>query len=407
MLRKRKALVVGGSMSGLLTALLLRQSGWEVDIFERVDVELAGRGAGIVTHDSLFEVIRACGLDVPDDIGVSVQERRVFGSNGDLEDSRRHVQTLTSWDRMYQVLRSAFPNSHYHKGKALEAIDNRADGVTAIFADGTSASGDILVGADGFRSTTRDLVLNKVGPKYVGYVGWRGMVDEGDLSEKTRADLFNTFAFCLPEGEQMLGYPVAGPNNNTRPGSRRYNWVWYRPAEEETTLHDLLTDATGLHHELSIAPPLIRADVIAALRDASERTLSPQFREVVRQTQQPFFQPIYDLEVPRMVVGRVALVGDAAFVARPHCGAGVTKAGDDAFGLAQSLARNGADIDAGLGAFEADRHAFGKVIVEHARRLGAYMQAQVKTEEERRSAETFRSAAAVLKETASMEFLNA
>lgn len=404
--RGQRALVIGGSMSGLLSALLLRQKGWAVDIYERVEVELAGRGAGIVTHGALFDVMRACGVAVPKDIGVSVEERRVFRADGTVEGTRSHAQVLTSWDRMYQALRAAFPDDCYHKGKGLVAIDNRPDGVTAHFADGTSADGDILVGADGFRSTTRDLVLPGVRPNYVGYVGWRGMVDEADLSEATRDDIFETFAFCLPDGEQMLGYPVAGPNNNTRPGHRRYNWVWYRPADERTVMKNLLTDGEGRYHELSIAPPLIRRDVVTDLRNASEQSLSPQFKEVVRKTRQPFFQPIYDLETPRMVVGRVALIGDAAFVARPHCGAGVTKAGDDAYSLAMALAGTGKDINAGLKVFETQRLAFGRMIVEHARRLGAYMQAQVKSDEERQSAEQFRSAAAVLKETASLDFLN-
>ena len=70
---------------------------------------------------------------------------------------------------------------------------------------------------------------------------------------------------CRPN-EQMLGYPVAGPDNDLRPGHRRYNFVWYRPASEERELPRLLTDDSGRTHVLSIPPPLIARDVIAAMR---------------------------------------------------------------------------------------------------------------------------------------------
>ena len=60
---KRRALVVGGSMSGLLAALLLRRAGWDVDVFERVESELAGRGAGIVAQPDLIATLRRLGLD--------------------------------------------------------------------------------------------------------------------------------------------------------------------------------------------------------------------------------------------------------------------------------------------------------------------------------------------------------
>ena len=76
--------------------------------------------------------------------------------------------------------------------------------------------------------------------------------------------------FCLPPGEQFLGYPVAGSDNDLRPGRRRYNIIWYRRADEAelNELPWLLTDARGILHSISIPPPLIRGDAIAAMREA-------------------------------------------------------------------------------------------------------------------------------------------
>ncbi len=94
----------------------------------------------------------------------------------------------------------------------------------------------------------------------------------------------------------------------------------------------MLTDASGRIHPLGIPPPLVRPEVTAALREAARALLAPPLEEVVRLTPQPFLQPIFDVESERMAVGRVAIVGDAAFLARPHVAAGVTKAAEDADG---------------------------------------------------------------------------
>ena len=201
--------------------------------------------------------------------------------------------------------------------------------------------------------TIRQQCLPEVAPLYVGYVAWRALIAEDAMPQPIHRQLFDYMTFCLPPGEQFLGYPVAGPDNDLRPGHRRYNVVWYRPADETTELQRLLTDERGVTHLISIPPPLIRREAIAAMRAAAERLLAPQFREVVRLIDEPMLQPIYDLATPRMAFGRVAIIGDAAFVARPHVAAGVAKAADDAAALAAALAAD--EVEPALKAFEAAR----------------------------------------------------
>jgi 2-polyprenyl-6-methoxyphenol hydroxylase-like FAD-dependent oxidoreductase len=400
-----RAVVVGGSLSGLFAALLLRRHGWRADIYERVEAELAGRGAGIVTHRLVWDVLDALGIEWRTELGVTVSTRRMFDLDGRVMLEHPCRQTFTAWDRLYAMLRGAFPSQHYHRGRELVRIEEADSRVVAHFADGTAAEGDLLVGADGLRSSVRAQFLPGVMPLYVGYVAWRGLVPESSFPPALHRELFEYLAFCLPTGEQMLGYPVAGPNDDLRVGHRRYNFVWYRPADERA-LNRLLTDEAGHVHVISIPPPLIAAAVIADMRAAAERVLAPQFRDLIRLAEQPFLQPIYDIESPRMVFGRSVLIGDAAFVARPHVGAGVAKAAQDALTLVESLATGG-EIKAALTRFERERTTIGRRIIAHARHLGAYMQPRQATTEERRMAEIHRSPEAVLTETAVLDFLEA
>ena len=118
--------------------------------------------------------------------------------------------------------------------------------------------------------------------------------------------------------------------------------------------------------------------MIAAFRAQARAILPPQFIALTEATPAPFFQPIFDLDSPRIVAGRVALLGDAASVARPHVGAGVTKAALNAAWLADALTAKSNNlpdkIDAGLAAYEARARSFGTALVARARFLGAYLE---------------------------------
>jgi 2-polyprenyl-6-methoxyphenol hydroxylase-like FAD-dependent oxidoreductase len=395
-----RAIIVGGSMSGLLAGLMLLRRGWEVDLFERVESELSGRGAGIVAQPELIATLRRLGID-PADLGVEITQRKILDAEGLTVCELHCPQVLTSWERVYRLLRDAFPAAHYHRGKALTRFEQTTQCVTAHFGT-ESRECDLLVGADGLRSSVRQQCLPKLAPLYAGYVAWRALVPEQAFPPAVHRELFQTMSFCLPDGEQFLGYPIAGPNNDLRPGHRRYNIVWYRPADEQSELPSLLTDARGVTHEISIPPPLIRHEPVEAMRAAAERTLAPQCREIVRLIDEPILQPIYDLETPRMAFGRVAIIGDAAFVARPHVGAGVSKAADDAAALADALGT--ADVISALQQFEAARLPVGRRIIERARHLGAYLQA-TQTAEERAHSQRHSIPEAVLAETALLDFL--
>ena len=399
---QRRALIVGGSMSGLLAAIALARRGWRVDAFERVAGELAGRGAGIVAQPELIARIAALGLDTRD-LGVAIARRQILGGDGRVAAASECPQILTAWERIYRLLRDALPEDKYHRGRGLVSFEQNSRNVAAHFSDGGTIESDVLIGADGLRSTVRQLCQPSAVPLYAGYVAWRALIAERALPPAIHRDLFEALTFCLPPGEQFLGYPVAGPDNDLRPGHRRYNIVWYRPADEANALPRLLTDEQGVTHTLSIPPPLIRRDAVAEMRDAAERLLAPQFKAVVRLIDEPLLQPIYDLASPRLAFGRAAIIGDAAFVARPHVAAGLSKAADDAAVLAAALDA-GDDVETALRRFEAERLPENNRIIERARHLGAYLQATHSAEERARSVR-HGIPEAVLAETALLDFL--
>jgi 2-polyprenyl-6-methoxyphenol hydroxylase-like FAD-dependent oxidoreductase len=402
--KKRRAVVIGGSMSGLLSGLSLRRAGWAVDIYERVDSALSGRGAGIVAQQELIERLRGLGLATAE-LGVHITTRKILDAQGRLTHEIECPQVLTAWERVYRLLRDAFPPDRYHRGRGLAGFTQGADSVTAHFSDGENIVADLLVGADGLRSTVREQCAPEVVPLYSGYSAWRALIAESAFPPDVHRDLFEFMSFTLPPGEQFLGYPVAGPDNDLRPGHRRYNVVWYRPADEQTKLRWLLTDERGVTHSISIPPPLIPRAAIAEMRVDAERLLGPQFRQVVRMIDEPILQPIYDLESPHMAFGRVAIVGDAAFVARPHVAAGVSKAADDAAALLAALAAE-SDVARALTRFETARLSENYRIIERARHLGAYLQAS-RTQEEQARAGQHSTAGAVIAETAVLDFLYA
>jgi 2-polyprenyl-6-methoxyphenol hydroxylase-like FAD-dependent oxidoreductase len=395
----RSALIAGGSLGGLFAANILLRSGWDVTVAERVAGPLAGRGAGIVTHPPLFEALRRAGVDPAASVGVEVQGRVTFAPDGRTICDCILPQVFTSWSRLHALLSAAFPSERVRRGQAVAGFREDAHGVTARFADGREQRVDLLIGADGIRSTVRRQMLPEVAPRYAGYIAWRGLAEEAALSAATHDALFARFAFCLPDGEQMLGYPVAGEHDETEIGARRYNFVWYRPVDAERDLPRLQTDAAGRVHPEGISPTLLRPEIVAAMREDAERLLCPEFAEIVRVAAAPFFQPIFDLESPRLASARVALLGDAGFVARPHVGMGVTKAGEDAMTLADCLAAD-AEIPAALAAYQEARLPAGAAVIARARHLGAYMQAQLRSDEERAMAARYRTPEAVMRETA-------
>ena len=391
-------------MSGLFSAAFLRQIGWDCDVYERSSAELVGRGAGITTHPELLEALEASGAGTRD-LGIEVPKRFALDRDGRITEERPLRQILTTWDRLQRLLRATIDPARYHLGWAFERVAQDRRGVRVHFNGGRVEHADILVGGDGIRSSVRGQVAPELQPIYAGYYIWRGSPNEADLAPETLREIFPYFVFYLPPRQEVITYPIAGFNDDLRPGHRRYNFIWYRVADA-AQLREMNVDRNGVQHDFSVPPPLIRKDLIEAMRTDAREIMPPVLLDCVMKIAQPFITPIYDFIAPRIVFGRVAMIGDAAANARPHMGFGVAKAGGDAAALAAAL-RDHENIDKALEAYNAARQPIGNTIVLHSRKLGTHMGVNLKTEEDRRMHELLQSDGAMLDWIAVPNFLDA
>jgi 2-polyprenyl-6-methoxyphenol hydroxylase-like FAD-dependent oxidoreductase len=374
---RQRALIVGGSVGGLFAAHLLRRHGWDVAVFERSGGALADRGASIGTQQELFDILRSIGIALDPSAGVAVTARVYLDRNGAIVSELPVHSVNSAWDRIYRPLRDALPDEFYRAATRVERVEQDANSVTAILADGTRESGTLLIAADGIHSSIRAQFAPEVMPRYAGYVAWRGVIEESEMAAAEHALLFGRMCFSLPEGELLLALGMPGRDADMRPGHRRYYWIWFRPADEAHGLPALCTDTNGRCHGSSIPPHLVRAEVIRDLQHAAEANFAPPLTAIIHRTRQPYPHGIFDVEASRLAFGRVVLLGDSAFVARPHVGAGITKAALDAKGLVEALAAEH-DLAAALTRYDRERRAFGSALVARARHLGAYLETEAK-----------------------------
>jgi 2,6-dihydroxypyridine 3-monooxygenase len=367
--------VVGGSLGGLTAALVLRDLGCEIDVFERSTAELESRGAGIVVLDETVRYFRQRTDLELDQFTTVTGFLRYLDRDGAVvfEESRRY--RYSAWHSIYRALLGCFGRRRYHLGKEMAGFQRQGEQVQVRFADGSSAAYELVVCADGIASNARAVLQPQARPAYAGYVAWRGTVDEGRLSRAVRDLLADSICYQVAPDSHILLYPIPALDGSVVPGRRLANFVWYRNYAGDE-LDDLMTDRNGVRRDLTLPPGAAREAHLREVRAVAAAQLAPQFAEVVQRTKLPFVQVIFDIEVDQMAFGRVCLIGDAAFALRPHAAAGTAKAAADAWALAEALAATRGDIRVALPRWERQQLAVGRAVLERTRRNGNKSQFQ-------------------------------
>lgn len=367
--------VVGGSLGGLTAGLLLRDLGFDVTIYERSEVELEQRGAGIGFLPASYRYLIERGSCSLDDISIVTDRIRYLDRSGAITHDEAHTYRFSSWNTVYRRLLACFGQDRYLLGHEVVDFAQHADTVDLRLNAGRNDTVDLLVCADGISSRSRQALQPGVAPAYSGYVAWRGMVPEGALSSATVAVLGDAITYFVYANSHILVYPIPGLDGSVEIGERLINFVWYRNYLPGGDLSDVLTDVAGEHRTTSLPPGVARPEHVAELRATAAARLPAVMAEVVCATEEPFLQVVFDVELDQMAFGRVCLLGDAAWVARPHAAAGTAKAAADAWALADALGELG-DVEAALAVWESGQMQLGRQLVERTRRMGQRSQTE-------------------------------
>ncbi len=345
------AIVIGGSIGGLTTALLLRDLGFTVDVYERTPIALDGRGSGIVLQPDTVRWFTDRSTQDLADLSTSTSYVQYLDRTGDLVYREQCTWTYTSWGTFYRALLADFGTEHYHYGEYACGFDQDESGATVRFVSGATVSADLVVFADGVTSVARERFDPDASLRYAGYIGWRGTVPLRDLDQATRDVLQDSITYDLIPNSHITMYPIPG-ENGLGLEDRLMNYVWYRNVAAGPDLTEMLIDKRGFPGTVSVHPGQVQDRYVAEMKRAARELLAPAVADVVVGTETPYLQVLSDVRSARMALGRVALIGDAACAARPHAAAGTAKAAADGWALAAALAEAGGDITAALTKWE-------------------------------------------------------
>ena len=360
--------IIGGSIAGCATAIALERLGCDVQVFERSSGVLRDRGSGIAIPLALRDDLIDSGF-LPADYAHCLVALRWWiladgTPSGRLLWTQPALAAHNNWGVLWRSLRAGVVDARYHDGVTLHRFSQEADGVTAVFDDGSSQRFDLLVAADGYRSVIRHQVMPRTRPEYAGYILWRGNYPESRVNNRAAiqrgTEVGAWHCICLDGGHGIV-YMIPDFNGRADPGHRRVNWGIYAPQPPGLELSE----------PTSIPPGEVTSELYTHLDRLLASAFPPDYQAVIRESpiEEVSIQPIYDELVDSYVHGRVALIGDAGTVTRPHTGSGATKALQDALCLAR-LGQEHHEWSDLLAAYDTERTAAGVSLVRLGRRMG-------------------------------------
>jgi 2-polyprenyl-6-methoxyphenol hydroxylase-like FAD-dependent oxidoreductase len=355
-----------------MCAISLKHAGFDVTVIEREgnfrESHMAGVGFGL---DMVSFLHRHDRISSP--FTLRILHMQSVPTNLNVQVFVNWRRDITSWDAYYFRLRSlfdGFASSYYPSSPVASETDGAAlflprKDVVDIWrndddCDGDSGArplivkvrdrdtqevveiqADVVIGADGPSSVVRSKYLPDYGRKTVGYVTWRGVIPERDVSEATRELLKRSSNVHMAPRQHCIAYLIPGENGSLEPGERHFNFAWYTNETPES-LSELLLDAVDGHrHRYTVPAGRIREHIWKAkIEDARSAPFPEPFLELVTKIEKPFVQAITETDVPPRAAledGRVLLVGDALCQYRPHTALSATQAAFDSLLVAEHL----------------------------------------------------------------------
>ncbi|KAF2105616.1 hypothetical protein BDV96DRAFT_694739 [Lophiotrema nucula] len=377
----KDVIIIGGSLSGLMHAIVLKSLGHNVRILERSSPELlrsqaAGLGTGGELQQLIDEYVKP---ESPycTTLGAIEWINKDGEIVGQFGPSRPFY--LSTWSIVYRLCKSALlqpaPGSSakpaiYETGQLVKSVHPSGSKINVEYLDTVSQQhhaleADLVIAADGGNSTIRRSLHPEVAPQYSGYVTWRGAVTESEVSEATRKVLHGRTIMTRMEAGYIMSYYVPAENGSLSPGDCQYIWVWYQMLPEGEEFNSNLTDADSRQHTTTIPRGRMREEIWAKMRARGRKHLSSPFVDLLEHTHDPFLSAIRDCKSPKAVFhdGKLLLVGDAFSLFRPHAGAATSQAARQALSLVKVLKG-----DMSLEAWETEA-------IDHAQRIHAFTNA--------------------------------
>jgi 2-polyprenyl-6-methoxyphenol hydroxylase-like FAD-dependent oxidoreductase len=323
--RPVQCVVVGGSLVGLSVAIALSRLGTDVTVFERSPARAVDGGGGLGVDVALLRQVTGIGEEPPVLHGV------------DRDTTAWHL--LQGW---LEAQALGCPGVTVHRGTQVTAVHPGSDQQPAsvVTADGGEHGADLVIGADGARSTVRATVEPEYpDARYAGVLLWRSLVDEqampggvalprdGEPSREVYAGPY-----------RLVTYLVPGAAGETSVGHRRLNMVWYDPEQRDLLRDTGLLDGETVHG--SLAPGALPGPVRERLTEFAAANWPSPWREALAlalHNGTVFGTPIVHYKPKQLARGRAALAGDAAHAASPMVGGGFRQGLYDAGALAQVL----------------------------------------------------------------------
>ncbi|RDL41696.1 uncharacterized protein BP5553_01675 [Venustampulla echinocandica] len=348
--------IIGGSIAALMSGIVLTRLGYNVRVLEQNESSVREeKGAGITVGPDAQEFFSKYD-QVPGPYAVPCPGVNFLDANSKVKQFMKRPMLMSTWSALYYRLRANFdgykssfcpdpPASAQNQGKAVlqmgAKVTNVADTdgqVTVTYidkAEGTehSIKSDLVIAADGASSAIRRILLPDAEPLYSGYLGWRGLVPESEMSEESREILSPEFTGFTYKGGYILCYIVPSSDGNLEVGHRRFNWVWYSksPPQSSAQYAEIMTDSDGWKHRNSVPKGKMREDVWNAQREYGTKILNSVFVELINKTKEPFLSVIQDFAAPQASFfdGKLLMLGDALAVFRPHMALSLNQAAVD------------------------------------------------------------------------------